>query len=427
MWSDRSIIRISLLSGVGTIAALAIALGTTAMHHEPATDWYPIYQRGLADLDQQRDRDALEHFRQVALGTEEPNLHRAAAKAYAHTYADVGAVDAAYLDFQRIDPAAARELLELLADRYLEEGKSGDATRAYQQLIALAPADRNVCLWQYNVAHAALTSPSSTNADKVAKIEDLVHRWRSIGPVLPAAERAVCHDNAAAMSGDLAHAYHRESTKSHGDDSLAFAERLYAIFLDAFPDHPSFAMNQYYYAELLWKLAQRERNPRLQAALWDRVADAFADVLATGRVEPKVRKEAGYAAVLARKSAAGDTPLGEAVSDAMSEREQRLVAACDRYIADFADLHDDDLVSMKFLEAKLYRRHRHFDESIARYQEILAQRRDHETAEMSARLLLDIYDELHRRGDLVALADSLRADKKFLADKPDLARRLARY
>lgn len=53
--------------------------------------------------------------------------------------------------------------------------------------------------------------------------------------------------------------------------------------------------------------------------------------------------------------------------------------------------------------------------------EILAKHRKHETAEYAAHLLLDTYNRLAKYDELVALAERLRADTQFLADKPDLA------
>ena len=86
-----------------------------------------------------------------------------------------------------------------------------------------APTNKNVCLWQYNIAHAMLSMPGANNADKVKEIENLVRLYGALKDkkVLPPSEAQECHDNAAAMSGELARAYHSESAKTKNPETLA--------------------------------------------------------------------------------------------------------------------------------------------------------------------------------------------------------------
>ena len=74
-----------------------------------------------------------------------------------------------------------------------------------------------------------LSMAGATNADKVNEIENLVRLYGALKTtkVLPAAEAPECHDNAAAMSGELARAYHSESAKTKNPETLAYAEKLY--------------------------------------------------------------------------------------------------------------------------------------------------------------------------------------------------------
>ena len=111
--------------------------------------------------------------------------------------------------------------------------------------------------------------PGASNADKVEEIENLVRLYGALKgkKVLPAAEAQECHDNAAAMSGELARAYHSESAKTKNPETLAYAEKLYKVYLEVFPDAEDYAQTQYFYAELLWSRAESEKNPRLQTEL----------------------------------------------------------------------------------------------------------------------------------------------------------------
>nr|HEX4312431.1 tetratricopeptide repeat protein [Kofleriaceae bacterium] len=410
--------------------------------------WYAMYKMGWIHLNLQRYEDALGTFFQVAQATKNDKkneiLNRASKKDFVRAYAEIGKADKAFAAFQRVDDKYAFDMLQILADLYLEQGKSDKAIFTYQDLMKRAPTNKNVCLWQYNVAHAELSMPGSPNADKVKEIENLVKLWGALkkGKTLPQAEAQDCHDNAAAMSGELARAYHSESAKTKNPETLAYAEKLYKVYLEVFPDAEDYAQTQYFYAELLWARADSEKNARLQTELWENAAVAFTDVVKTGKVDQKLMKESAYAAVLGWKNALNVDPRvkEQAVIDdkkgkkpgkageeealgppqPIPEREQKMLAAFDIYINYIKDPKDDELVGMKFLKANIYRRYNHFDEAIPIFQDILDHHRDHETAEYSANLLLDTYNRQGNFDALLVLVDKLEADKKFLDGKDDL-------
>jgi TolA-binding protein len=399
-----------------------------------------MYKMGWIDLNKQRFQDALETFFQVAQATKtDPKqavLNRASKKDFVRAYAEIGKADKAYPAFQRVDQKYAFEMLQILADLYLSQGKSDKAIYVYQELMKEQPKNKDVCLWQYNIAHAELSMPGAGNADKVKEIENLVKLWGGLksAKILPAAEAQDCHDNAAAMSGELARAYHSESAKTKNPETLAYAEKLYKVYLEVFPDAEDYAQTQYFYAELLWSRADNEKNARMQTELWENAAVAFTDVVKTGKVDQKLMKESAYAAVLGWKNALNVDPRVKQQAEAddktiydkkpdpkpIPEREQKMLAAFDIYINYIKDPKDDELVGMKFLKANIYRRYNHFDEAIPIFQDILDHHRDHETAEYSANLLLDTYNRLQRYDEMLVLVDKLDADKKFLEGKDDL-------
>jgi outer membrane protein assembly factor BamD (BamD/ComL family) len=406
--------------------------------------WYAMYKMGWIDLNKQRFQDALETFFQVAQATKTDKkqevLNRASKKDFVRAYAEIGKADKAFDAFKRVDANYAFEMEMLLADFYMEQGKSDKGIYIFRDLMKRAPTNKNVCLWQYNVAHLMLSMPGAGNADKVAEIENLNHLWGALKAkqVLPAAEKQECHDNAAAMSGELARAYHSESAKTKNPETLAYAEKLYKVYLEVFPDAEDYAQTQYFYAELLWSRAENEKNPRLQTELWETAAVAFTDVVKTGKVDAKLMKESAYAAVLGWKNALNVDPRNKEkveidekqdknakeekipAAQPIPEREMKMVAAFDIYIGYIKDPKDDELVGMKFLKANIYRRYNHFDEAIPLFEEIIDKHPEHETAEYAANLLLDTYNRLHRYEDLLKLADKLAANKKFLENRDDL-------
>ena len=415
--------------------------------------WYAMYKMGWIHLNLQRHQEALETFFKVAQATKNDKkqevLNRAAKKDFVRAYAEIGKADKAYDAFKRVDNKYAFDMLQILADLYLEQGKSDKAIYTYQDLMKRDPKNKNVCLWQYNVAHAMLSMTGAANGDKVKEIENLVRLWGALKPkkVLPQAEAQECHDNAAAMSGELARAYHSESAKTKNPETLAYAEKLYKVYLDVFTDAEDYSQTQYFYAELLWARAESEKNARLQTELWENAAVAFTDVVKTGKVDQKLMKESAYAAVLGWKNALnvdprvkeqahtdeakkgknpkkpgakGDDEEKVGPPQEIPEREQKMIAAFDIYINYIKDPKDDELVGMKFLKANIYRRYNHFDEAIPIFQDILDHHREHETAEYSANLLLDTYNRTQRYDEMLALVDKIADDKKFLEGKDDL-------
>ncbi|HTR55168.1 MAG TPA: tetratricopeptide repeat protein, partial [Kofleriaceae bacterium] len=407
--------------------------------------WYAMYKMGWIHLNKQRFQEALETFYQVAQATKTDKkdevLNRASKKDFVRAYAEIGKADKAYDAFKRVDASYAFDMESILADLYLEQGKSDKAIYTYRDLMKRAPTNKNVCLWQYNVAHAMLSMPGATNGDKVAEIENLNHLWGALKgkKVLPAAETQECHDNAAAMSGELARAYHSESAKTKNPETLAYAEKLYKVYLETFPDAEDYAQTQYFYAELLWSRAENEKNARLATELWETAAVAFTNVVQTGKVDAKLMKESAYAAVLGWKNALNVDPRAQAAQDEkeeketytkkqepqpIPERQQKMIAAFDIYIKYIKDPKDDELVQMKFLKARMYRSYKHFDEAIPLFMDIIEHHPEHETAEFSANLLLDTFNQMQDYDKMIALVDKLQAMPKFLDGKDDLKQTL---
>jgi tetratricopeptide (TPR) repeat protein len=278
------------------------------------------------------------------------------------------------------------------------------------------------------------------NADKVQEIENLVKLWSGLTgkQALPPAEAQECHDNAAAMSSEHARIYHAESIRTRNPGTLAYADRLYQVYLRAFPDAEDFAETQYYHAELLWSRADAEQDPRRAAEAWQSAALAFTDVVKHGKVNARLRKDSAYAAVLGWKNALDVNPPTQALTDLdqpndtraapqpIPERERKMLAAFDLYITYITDPKDDDLVEMKFRKANLYRRYHHDDEAIPMLLDIIEHHKQHETAEFSANLLLDIYHHKKDYEAMLALVDQLDGDPAFLDGKPTLQKVLAR-
>lgn len=402
---------------------------------------YALYKMGWVYLNLGKHTEAFEVFFKVAELTKgdkkkEP-LNRAAKKDLVRAYAEMGKADMAYKTFQRVDKKYAFDMLQILGDIYLEQGKAEKSIYTFRELMKLDGKHKNVCLWQYNIAHAMMTAGS--NKQKVEEIENLVELYGALKDkkVLPAAEAEECHDNAAAMSGDMARAYHNESMKTLNAETLAYADKLYNVYLKIFPDAEDFGETQYYYAELLWSRAENEKNQRLQTELWENAAIEFTNVVKNGKVDAKLLKESAYAAVLGWKNALSVDPRVKAPPPDLEpkegkipepqpipERELKMLAAFDVYIVYIKDPKDEELVGMKFLKANIYRRYNHFDEALPLFEDIYRNHKTHETAEYSVNLILDSLNKTQRFEDMIKWVDILVEDKKFLEGKEELAERL---
>jgi TolA-binding protein len=122
--------------------------------------WYAMYKVGWIQMELGRYQEALEAFFQVAQATKNDQtregLRLAALRDFTRPYAEIGKVDKAYAAFQRVDATRAVEMLQYLAEIYLEQGKGDRAIFVYQELLKLTPGDPSACLWQYNLARATM-------------------------------------------------------------------------------------------------------------------------------------------------------------------------------------------------------------------------------------------------------------------------------
>src|SRR5689334_4847765 len=133
--------------------------------------WYAMYKMGWIHLNLSRFQEALETFFQVAQATKNDKkneiLNKAAKKDFVRAYSEIGKADKAFDAFKRVDQKYAFNMLTILADLYMEQGKSDKGIYIFRELMKIASTDKNVCLWQYNVAHLMLSMPGANNADKV--------------------------------------------------------------------------------------------------------------------------------------------------------------------------------------------------------------------------------------------------------------------
>jgi tetratricopeptide (TPR) repeat protein len=408
---------------------------------------YAQYKLGWVALSQRKYQDALEMFYQVAQGTRQAAdrrvLYRAARHDFVRAYAEIGRADRARPAFQRVDGQDPYGMLEALGDLYLDQGKYDRAIFVFRELLSAQPTSARVCAWQHAIARATL--PGGTPNDKVREVEQLVRLYAALRDrkALPDGEAAECREAAADMSGQLARTYHQEAVKTQNLAYVGYADRLYRAYLAAFRDATDFAETQYFYAELGWAGAELEHAPQLAARRWEDAANAFTEVVVSGKVNAKLVQVSADAAMQAWMKAlavdlASEEDPAASRADGASEAarpvarplpgpQQKLLAAYDVYLTHVADGSDDERVAVTFLKANLWRRFDHLAEAIPLFEGIVAHHPDHETAAYAAQLVLDSYNRLMRWDDMLAFARGLSPG--FLAAHPqvhDTVKRIAR-
>lgn len=402
---------------------------------------FALYKKGWVYLNLDRSQDALETFYNVVQRTrksnKEKNLNKAAKKDFVRAYADIGKPQKAYAAFQRVDKGYAFDMLQILGDIYLEKGMAPKAIYTFRELIRLRRKHKNVCDWQYNITHAMLSVGAKDQI--VSEIENLVKLYVAYKDkqILPEENLSDCAENAEGMSSEMAKIWHNEAFKTLDTETLAYVDKLYQLFLGSFPESEDYAEMQYFYAELMWRRAENEKNERMAAELWEQAAVAFTDVVKSGKLKGEMLKEAAYASVLGWKNALAVDPRTRAPpiddgkndgkvpeKEEIPDRQMKMIEAFDIYINYVKDPKDDELVMMKFLKARIYWRYNHYDKAIPLFEDVVENHLDHETGEYSANLLLDTLNRTQNYDKMLVWVNFLVKKKDFLEDKEDLAARL---
>lgn len=425
--------------GLGDLSLDASQYDDAELHYRAALKvprsppaWYATYKLGRIQLIKQEYSQALESFEAanaIRIDTRATNLNLAARQGIAVAYAEVGAADKAALALQRIDPRNATEMLEMLAQRYLERGEHAQAIRVYRDLMRRAASHQDLCAWQRNVVFAmSATGPSS---DVVTEVEALVRLAIS----LKSKTSAACREAAAAMSADLAHRYHVEWLKTRDPQTAVFAEDLYRSHLDHFPDSDAASDLQYQLAALLWSVAGSRNAPWA----WGRAALAFDAIATRGKADPQRLERSAHAAMngwihqyydasLTNKPGVDIGYPSHVHTEPVeaSEQAQRMLGALERFAPYIDDQNDDDVVALKLVCASTHYELNHYDEALPILLEVVEHHRQHPAAEIAAYLALDIYNTQRKYAPLLALVETLARDTAFLAGKADLASMLAR-
>jgi len=361
------------------------------------------------------------------------------------SFAQVDAIDgaAAYLS----DKGGQRgvELTDRLAGTYFESGKFEEAIRVYRLLAAKAPSDARAAAWQQKIL---LAYDKLNRRDEVAQeMERLVADYgpRSAWSKANAGRAnalSEAHELTESALRELVQDYHQEAIKTKNAATYRLARDIYKRYLDAFPDSESAYRLRYYYAEILYALEE-----------WEPAADQYAQV-ADKDPKGEYARKAAYDAVLAleksvaiaegklqKRELAGaarvdDRQAKGRVGQARTARaagaqeesippvEQKLIAACERYLEIAPQASDETVIRYK--AAYVFYQHGHSAEAARRFGEIVERWPSDPLSQKAADLSLDILNASERWLPLGELAEKFHADARLSPPGSEFERRVAK-
>jgi TolA-binding protein len=341
--------------------------------------------------------------------------------AYAHVDAIDGAI--AYLAEKAGDDPV--EAIQRLAATYFDDGKFEQAIRVYRILQERAPGHAKAPAWQQKILLAY---------DKLNRRDQVVTEMKRLvgeyGPQSGWAKANTAAHGALAEARDLAEAslrelvqdYHQEAIKTKSAATYRLARDIYRQYLDTFPQSESAASMRFYYAEILyaleeWDAAAAEyqkvveadpKGPQAQRAAYDAIL-ALEKAVAVVKGKLKKRELADAAKVDEHKDKGQvdrvrkprlETVTRDVEAEPIPENEQRLIAACDRYLRLVPGAKDE--IVIRYKAAFLFYERRHFVEAAKRFGEIILRWPTDSWSQKAAELSLDI---LNTRQEWQALSD----------------------
>jgi len=374
-------------------------------------------------------KEVVEYSDQQAASTnvkrDRVQLRNEALKDIVLAYAQIDAIDSAitYLRLKAGDKSF--DYVNKLASTYFESGKFDNAIRVYRMLIKDSPQHVRAPAWQQKIL---LAYDKLNKRDKV--VSEMKNLVKEYGPQSEWAKANVEHTGAVGEASELAQSalsqlvqdYHQEALKTKSVATYRLARDIYRDYLATFPKAEDAYNLRFLYAETLYALDE-----------WQGAAEQYGKVVEENP-EGTYSKQAAYDAILSlekevsvskgklrRREFAGATKIDErkakgkvdekrtikrmdvtkeSTEQPIPELEQKLVAACERYLAVTGAGKDEQVIRYK--AAFVYYDHRHYVEAAKRFGDIILKWPTGAEAQKAADLSLDI---LNTKEEWLALSD----------------------
>jgi tetratricopeptide (TPR) repeat protein len=420
----------------GNLAVAQDAYQHAARIGSPRVRSYAVYKLAWCDFNLGEFEAAREKLARVVDGSAGGSktlldLRTEALVDLTRVYVRLDRPDDALAYFERNTTGAERrKLVTRLANTLAEAGALQGALKVYRYALEAEPLAPEAAGWQQAVVRAydGLHDRERVRVE-AQRLAEMCHPgtpWWKANAGSPQALRAGFE---AAEEGlrTLVTTYHQEAQRTGSPRTYRLAADVYRAYLSAFArdsdpewtsDH-AFNMS-FYAAEIAWALGdwraaaeQYERvvefrvPPRPMARevsderyrataaydavlAWDRVVDSehgHADAAPT-----RVDEKQGKGGLRTRTATASTTAV------ALTEAEQRLVAACDRYAQRFPD--GKDVLDIRYQAAVVFFERGHTPEALDRFARLIALQPDSDRARQAADLTLHVIES---KGDWLAL------------------------
>ncbi|HZX95639.1 MAG TPA: tetratricopeptide repeat protein [Myxococcales bacterium] len=416
------------------------AFAKAAAYRTPKLYAFALYKLAWCDYNAGDYKGAIAKFEEVVDYSENAStagdriqLRSEALKDLALAFERADAVESGAAYLAQKAGAHAVEAVERLATAFFEAGKFEPAIRVYRLLEADAPSHARAPAWQQKILLGY--DKLGQRGQVVAEMKRLV---KGYGEGSAWAKENAQRKGALAEANDLSESalrelvqdYHQEAIKTKDAGTYRLARDIYRQYLEAFPGSESAVRMRFYFAEILWALEEwdaaaeqyglvAEAAPKseyAQKAAYDAILAWEKSVaIARGQLE---KHELADAAKIDERKSKGELDhtrrirvqavTKQVAEEPIPENEQKLIAACGRYLAISPGAKDEIVV--RYRAAFLYYDHRHFVEAAKRFGEIILRWPTDEMSRKAANLSLDI---LNTREEWLALGE-LAA--KFLRD-----------
>ncbi len=359
------------------------------------------------------------------------------------------------------DENDSRKMMELLANQYFGNGMYTESTYVYKQLQNLYADDAATCDWQGRIVINTLaTDNKEVQWNETKGLADYYSKFKDSD--FKKSVKKKCKDDALNTIKQMATVWHDEADKTKIDRTFELAENAYGVFLATFPGDKDGYELQFYYAELLWSLAEKNYSQKDNASkekgkqYFLKAHDQF---VATVMLDPKGKytRDAAFAQMLAMKNALEYDETGgkskacktnsegvctykeekkkktkkdkDSKVDAASEYpesdytddEKKMLEAYDLYTKYVSDKEDEELPKIMYHRAKLAMEHNRFGDARPLIEEILAKFDGSVYAAWCSEMLLDLLtirwvDKNNNPAEVVKASEDLETWSKKLQE-----------
>ncbi len=432
---------------------------------------YALYKLAWCDYNAGRPEDALAKLKEVVSyantrGSEILDLKNEALGDTVGLFVQLGRADQAiaYLE-QNAPPDRRTKLITRLGIQLRDAGHHQSAIEVFKRLLASSPNQPDAPEIQQAIVRSY---EGLRRRDRVLEeVQLLAERYRPGGAwwqanqAKPQVLRTGFEVSEEAMR-NLATEYHQEAQKTKSLATFRLTRDVYRDYVEAFGSSPDpkwisdYAFNlRFYYAELLWALQQWDAA----AAQYDAVVDfkipdrvsareisdekhraraAFDAVLAydklvrieRGLLPAPSLKEGQLVEVsenkggLARSNQIDKREVKEAKQQPLTQYEQKLVAACDRFSRMFPNDAND--IDIRYQAAVIYYDRKQYVEATRRLGEIIERWPQEKRSQEAADLSMYVLDAQGEWAALSKLSRQFLQNKRLTKPGSEFAQRVQR-